>query len=1002
MVALTLSLNSLAQSEETTIVDRGPHQQTVRTISTELDENGEAVNRTNTFVQVQTGLNVWSQFERKYVEASDEVELANDAAVARKAQHRVIFARTLDDPDGTVDLEMPGGSRLRARFVGVAFTETDTGRSAFIGEAVSSVGALVGRNAIVYPRALDSIACDVRYTMRVDSLEQDVIFREQLGITPGDLGLNERTTVVEAWTEILEAVEPRVVKIGSNDQVDFGSMHLADGRAFKLAADGEPEEDVTIPIGRQWLSIAGRRFIVEPVSYLQLRPFLDELPARSMAQKVDRKRIEQLHARNSRQGRRAPMSLASSRSTRKSNRLARIGRGELSRQKGVVLDWQAVNGTLTNMAWRADRTYYVSGPTTLAGTNSWWEGGCVIKYAPTNTASITVNAPITWLASSYRPIVMTARDDSSVGESITNTAVSGYYANPAIKITTSNTQLRHLRVAYAQLGVFFFDTSAGSGNAVSHAQFVRCNNAMGVNGYGTIFQNFAVRNVLMTECPTAFHGYSFAGTVEHLSLNQCTQLGNDYNGATYGTTSSLALTNSLLAALGTNGNITVTQAYCISAASSNLVFQTVGAGGFYLKDASTNRNVGTTNINAAFAAELKTKTTYPPLILSNSYNYSLTLGPQALRDTDKPDLGYHYDPIDWAVNGLTMTNATLTLWGGVVLASFGNSGVWLTDGSQMFSEWTAQNRNRLCRYYNVQEQSTNWGNGSYTGTVTVNPYNNGVAPPRVEFRFTDFETMAAGGYHTYMANTNWVFASFVVEDCTFSSGYIYGGGYTNSTLILNNNLFESVAGQFWNAPQVAFYNNLYRGGESLYANEGTNNWTFKDNAFDSTSLLDFGNALTHSHNVYINMAGRLYPTNASDKVLTNFTYGSGPLGRYYQITTNLLDGGSRNADMAGLYQYTVKTDQLKERDSVVDIGFHYPAINTAVPSDRDGDGISDVDEIILGTNPTVANTDGDSLNDGQDAFPLDPGRTTFPAFNPLDSTAPTITLDEPVNVTLLP
>ena len=191
---------------------------------------------------------------------------------------------------------------------------------------------------------------------------------------------------------------------------------------------------------------------------------------------------------------------------------------------------------------------------------------------------------------------------------------------------------------------------------------------------------------MITECPTAFYGYSFSGAVEHLTLNQCTQLGSDWNGTNYGTTSTLKLTNSLLVNLAGYGNINYSLSACDSAASSNLVFQTVGAGGFYLQNGSPYRNTGTTNINAALTADLKTLTTYPPIVRTNDFTTNSTLFPQAQRDVDAPDLGYHYDPLDWCWSGLNLTNATLTLTNGVAVGIYGVKGTVLrTNGSSGFA-----------------------------------------------------------------------------------------------------------------------------------------------------------------------------------------------------------------------------------------------------------------------------------------------------------------------------
>jgi hypothetical protein len=87
---------------------------------------------------------------------------------------------------------------------------------------------------------------------------------------------------------------------------------------------------------------------------------------------------------------------------------------------------------------------------------------------------------------------------------------------------------------------------------------------------------------------------------------------------------------------------------------------------------------------------------------------------------------------------------------------------------------------------------------------------------------------------------------------------------------------------------------------------------------------------------------RFYPTNANDIILTSFTFTNGPLGQYYQLSTNLVDKGSRTADLAGLYHYTARQSQVKETNSIVDIGLHYVALDAnGQPIDRDGDYIPD-------------------------------------------------------------
>lgn len=78
----------------------------------------------------------------------------------------------------------------------------------------------------------------------------------------------------------------------------------------------------------------------------------------------------------------------------------------------------------------------------------------------------------------------------------------------------------------------------------------------------------------------------------------------------------------------------------------------------------------------------------------------------------------------------------------------------------------------------------------------------------------------------------------------------------------------------------------------------------------------------------------------------------------------------------------------------VDIG------GDATNPDVDGDGLTNAKERELGTDPFRADTDGDGVADGADCFPLDASRSQCPAPVPGDTTPPAITVTEPTNATL--
>jgi len=560
-------------------------------------------------------------------------------------------------------------------------------------------------------------------------------------------------------------------------------------------------------------------------------------------------------------------------------------------------------------------------------------------------------------------VVFTAADDQSIGAAVGTNALSGYYAAIALNLdyysANSSFILQNVRFAHAQCGLAFF---GGTGHVLSDAQFVNC-----ANGMDLYYCGFHVRNALWHNVMTNFSGTSSTGAGEHLTVDTANWMNLT------GACTDLYLTNSLIVAVTNYGSFSSNAVYTASGG----VFQSVGAGSHYLAN-NTYRNLGTTNV--AILSELRQRTTYPPIVLSNTISVNTTLQPQAQRDADLPDIGYHYDAVDWALNTLAVTNATLTLTNGVAVATFGDIGLWLRERSRLVSEGTALARNHISRYNTVQEQSTNWANGSVTGNVSINPYINGTNYPTAEIRFTDFDGLSAGGWHLYMDDGHWVFGTLTLRDCTFNSARVVFAGAAGAVLSLNNNLFERVNNEFTHFPQIDCYNNLFKGGTNFferYATAGT--WTLRDNSFDGCQLANEGESITHSHNAYIAMSTQLSPTNASDKVLSSFSYASGALGRYYQVSTNLYDAGSRtNAALAGLYHHTVKTSQAKEANSIVDIGFHYIAVDgSGVPVDTDGDGLPDYFEDRNGNgtyDSGSGETDWQSSNNGTSGGP---GLQTF-------------------------
>jgi hypothetical protein len=922
-VLLLASTFAQTQSPPHEIVEIGPHHRVWQAVQFVPDAAGQLVESKSSFVELAVGLNFWSEKNMRWEESRESFSISRAGyAVAENGPYRLILAPNINEP-GSVDLWTPDGKRFHSNPMGLSFRDLATGENILIAEVKDCVGEQVAPNVILFADAFDNVRAALKYTYSRERFEQDVILYEN---PPLPEGLSPETTVLEMYTEFFNPPEPVIKPIEKDDLLDdedleFGEMRIGEGIAYVLNEAAEP-----VSTFKTWARLDGeRQFLIESVPYLSIEPLLQRVPWARLAP-------ESPKSFGSREA--LVRGLAARKMASRPTQLAAIKPGRDITAPAVVLDYPlSLTGNLTNYVLRGDTTYYLSGTVNLYGTTVL-QGGAVMKYTNNGAGSLVIKGPIECQTDPYRPAVFTSKDDNTVGETIpgssgtpaTLTSGTHLYLD---QVTTPIT-LEHLRFAYGYYG-FRSYRCGGASSTLRHAQLVRCYQPI----YTEFTNAFYLQNVLIDGSTS----YAIRGTsgrtinAEHLTAHRC---------GTFFNTGTLNLTNSLLVSI-TNWSTAFSGAFNATN-SLSAVFQPVGAGHHYLASGSTNRNVGTTNVTSALLTALRKMTTYPPVVLSNTVVTSSVLSPQAARDTDLPDRGYHYAPIDWAVNTLTVTNGgTLVLTNGVVLGTFGDTGIWLRDGSQLVSEGIPAQRNGIVRFNTAQEQATNWGNGSLSGNVAVNPYNQG-GLPSAQLRLTDFATLAGGGYHLYASEFGgYSMSNVVVRDCGFSGGSLVLGGPSASSLSLVNNLGERVALNLSGNGSVACYNNLFRGGFiELDRVTAVNPWTIRDNVFETPdTLFSWGQDPTLGCNAYINTTNRIYPTNSTDKVLGSFTYAVGPLGRYYQVTTNLLNQGSRAASDAGLYHHTTTTNQVKDT-LTVDIGYHYVAVDAqGLPLDTDGDGLPD-------------------------------------------------------------
>jgi len=659
----------------------------------------------------------------------------------------------------------------------------------------------------------------------------------------------------------------------------------------------------------------------------------------------------------------------------------------------------------TDYTFQSDTTYYIDSPVQLSGTTVI-EGGTVIKFS--TNGSLNVLGPLICKTGPYRPAILTSKDDNSAGVPIPGssgnpqTAANGlaylnfaswsFNSNGAADITVS-----YLRLAYADQGMAaactIYIPAAQSkqpgaeyvGNFhVWDCQFIGCN-----CGIANCFWNCAIifdlHNILFSGCQ-----YSGGGATNYASIpgrangafingEQLTSDSGSFWNTNY-TLNVLSLTNCIILGDFQFGLSTTVSTNCVALDPSGTPFQSVGAANYYLPAGSPYHNAGTTNISAPMLAELGQKTTYAPTaIYSDTTISSSRLVPQVSRDTGtssgvtvssgnaSPDLGYHYDPIDYAFSTVDAINATLTVTPGTVIAAFasysetlgGTYGLNIDGGSQLICQGLANQLNHIVQYNTVQEQATSDWCETYAGSVVCD-FLAGTPPPSITCHFTDWSVMAFDTFHLYDNSSNC--APINLQDCQLHGGLLVS---TYATVDLTNCLLERVYANLesadGNTPIIR--NNLFWYGTFNF-NPNVSNAVVKDNLFDQTGIPDNSTnylAYDGGHNAFVTNCDRVKPFFASDLILTNtLAYQSSFFGNYYQPTNSpLINAGSTTADQVGLYHYTVTTNQTVEGTNVVSIGYHYVATDTnGNPLCTSGNGIPDY----------IADTNGDGLGDWADYY----------------------------------
>lgn len=918
----------------------GQHHRVWSRVSYETNRQGRVWARTNAYTELATGMH-YRNDRGEWTESVPGFDLEPGWAVARRGAHQVALAADARTHGG-VDIRTPDNQRLRSHVLGLSYLDTASGQAVLIAETTNCVGQLLpSGNEVLYANAFTDFRADLLYTCTKAGFRQDVILREQ---PPGPelFGLNPQTTRLQVLTEFVEAPEPVKQTVGgesmstnraamevepTDTMLDFGTMQMGRGLAF-LAGEATRRR-VATPVSKSWVVMEGRRCLVEEVRWPAMAPRLRALP-QAEAYRIGAKDTNLLAQRC------VPWEhlLPAGPETRKSTGMLAWAAAAPA-APGYVVDYE-LYGSLANFTLRGDTTYHVTDTVYLTGCVTI-EGGTVVKSETSDCGSVVLYSDnIRCQTGPYRPAVFTSVNDDTIGMTINGSTGNPSSADVAEAIVfwgSSPGVLHDLRVRYAGLAINPISGWGATPFRFTHLQITHC--FAGILVAGTAY----LGNVLFYDIEDTAVYFSDPNSVvvaEHLTARNPSGTvplwwGEDLCNEEF--EPSFRLRNSLLCGFTVNCGADL---HFTESVAANAFHQTVGAGAHYLAEESIYRDAGTTGIDAGLRAELRKKTTFPPIVhINQTWSSDVTLAPRNIQDDDDdPDLGYHYDVLDYAVGRIKMEGATLELEPGTAIACFLDDSDWgaivLQCDAALLSHGTPTALNRVVWFNTVQEQAVSaWNAPEFRSSIAYGDPTCGSVT--VDCRFTEFARLADAGDHIGMGDVGAPGGGIVLRDCLLRGGNLYCWAVDRMSPLavnVNNCLFARANLYCYTYSQELLLearNNLFWS-NSISLDPYLPNATFllRDNFFAGTALYQNGNAQpTHSHNAYYQGAARLTPNGSGDVLLTSpFVFQTGPLGDYYQGSTDLINQGSRSAIEAGLACATTRTDHQPD-EGLVDIGLHY-------------------------------------------------------------------------------
>jgi hypothetical protein len=1019
------------------VIEKGAHHRVEQWVERVIDDGGRTNDIPHTYTVLAAGMHYLENGEWR--ETVPEFIRIHGGFVAVRGPHKVAVSDNIQVA-GAVTVQSSDGVTWKSTPAALALRDSG-GNVQTLGFLKATKADHVSPGTILFRNAFDGVSADVRVVYAANGVECDVILRQALrvveGIDPDTAELVVLTEVFDSPEVAAEAVRLPVGPAGQEEGTDdvslrLGTLRMDTGRAYGeslIHGDQKPEA----PVLRRFYQQDGRTFLEEAAPLKFLIPALKSLPGARLESHPGRHRrfdpvrlsgrareLAGLLKPAQHTGLAAPDLLAAlGRTASVTASLASLEHGNSNPslpEPGIVLDWSYVNSVTTPFLFAEGQTYFITNGVTISGTQAvTFAKGTVIKYSNNGVSSLAISSetPVNWNAEPYSPIILTARDDSTVGETVAGAqgTLSAPYASVALLINglgrTTPLVIQNLHVRYANLAVVAYYFGSGVPLTLKHHQVINCNNAWKFQygttrytapGYPTIISDvgtFRLQNCLIAGVGTVFKDSYYAAVSEEFvtidTPGNYRQSQYNPDNSTFTICDSIlvscaAVANPINCVLANCTGITGPM-ICTQLSSSAGMFTTALAGNYYVSSGSP-ANRQSLPIDRIDNANSEILTASPPQEIQAITSGSTILTPPTIFNGIS-QVGYNYWMLHYVASNVAISGK-LSLKNQVRIGMGGSRAFQLNAGASVSSIGTTSGigKNLFVSASAVQEGPA----GLTSSSFTVFSPGTGYPRPVVDARFTRFAFNAdTFARRTLIQDGNDSFASIQLRDCEISRAVVtispIGTGH-NEAISFINNVWETNSLTFdryyWaNNVSVTLRNNLFRGGSLIlnyYQDQTYPNpqWTVQDNLFLSTSdSSSLSSRIIASHNGYTASTALFGGTGNKTQLVPDFQTPPTGLGSYYYPSSggatslaSLINQGSLSSATAGLWHFTTRADQLKDGADVPsagDIGFHY----LAPPFDSDGDGLLDYMEDTNGdgvldateSSPTNSDSDGDILSD---------------------------------------